>query len=85
MSDQVDAANREKLRILLPHWIEHNGEHAGEFRQWAERAGPAQDAILAAADLVEEANARLEEALEALGGPLEHQHDHGHPHEHSHG
>jgi hypothetical protein len=29
----------EKLRVLLPHWIEHNAEHAAEFRQWAERAG----------------------------------------------
>lgn len=67
---------RKKLRILLPHWIEHNGEHAGEFRDWAERAGPARDALLAAADLVEQANGRLEAALEQLGGPLEyHAHD----------
>ena len=64
----------EKLRVLLPHWIEHNGEHAGEFRKWAEREGTARDALLAASDLVEEANARLEEALEQLGGPLEHHH-----------
>jgi len=64
----------EKLRVLLPHWIEHNGEHAGEFRAWAERAGTARDALLAASDLVGEANARLEEALEKLGGPLEHHH-----------
>ena len=64
----------EKLRVLLPHWVEHNGEHAGEFRKWAERAGTARDALLAASDLVEEANARLEEALEQLGGPLEHHH-----------
>jgi len=21
----------EKLRVLLPHWIEHNSEHAEEF------------------------------------------------------
>jgi hypothetical protein len=72
---------RKKLRILLPHWIEHNGEHAGEFREWAERAGPAHHALLAAADLVQEANARLEEALEQLGGPLEH-HPHAHGHHH---
>ena len=26
-----------KLRILLPHWIEHNGEHAESFREWAEK------------------------------------------------
>lgn len=59
----------EKLRVLLPHWIEHNGEHAGEFREWAGRAGEARDALLDAARLVDEANARLQEALEQLGGP----------------
>jgi hypothetical protein len=79
MSDRGDVTS-EKLRILLPHWIEHNGEHAEEFRRWAERAEEAKEPILAAAQLVEEANARLEEALEALGGPLEHHH-HDHPHE----
>ena len=61
----------EKLRVLLPHWIEHNGEHAKEFRQWADRAGPAKGRILAAAELVEEANDHLAEALEQVGGPLE--------------
>ena len=70
----------DKLRVLLPHWIEHNGEHASEFRAWAERvgasAGPhgplARDALSAAARLLEQANARLQEALEQIGGPLEH-------------
>ena len=64
----------KKLRVLLPHWIEHNGEHANEFRKWAGRAGPARDALLAAAHLLEAANARLQEALGQLGGPLEHHH-----------
>ncbi len=68
----------EKLRVLLPHWIEHNSEHAGEFRDWAGRAGEAEASILSAAQLIEEANARLEEALETLGGA------HHHPHEHAH-
>jgi hypothetical protein len=63
-----------KLRVLLPHWIEHNGEHARGFREWAERAGPAREPLLAAANLVEEANAQLEEAVGQLGGPLEHHH-----------
>jgi len=72
---------REKLRILLPHWIEHNGEHAEEFRRWADRSGSAEELILAAAELVEEANERLEEALEALGGAPEHRHSHAHSHD----
>ncbi|MFQ6101894.1 MAG: hypothetical protein ACE5OS_11765 [Anaerolineae bacterium] len=27
-----------KLRILLPHWIEHNEEHAASFGRWVEKA-----------------------------------------------
>jgi hypothetical protein len=30
--------DQSKLRALLPHWIEHNAEHAAEFRNWAEKA-----------------------------------------------
>jgi hypothetical protein len=26
----------EKLKVLLPHWIEHNAEHADELRSWAD-------------------------------------------------
>ena len=25
-----------KLQVLLPHWIEHNAEHADELRSWAD-------------------------------------------------
>ena len=71
----------KKLRVLLPHWIEHNGEHAIGFRDWAERAGPARDALLAAAAILEQANGPLAEALELLGGPLEHPHGGHHHHD----
>jgi hypothetical protein len=64
--------------VLIPHWIEHNGEHASEFRAWAERAGPAREALVSAARMLAEANGRLELALEELGGPIEHPHDHSH-------
>ncbi|MBM4464148.1 MAG: hypothetical protein FJ014_01035 [Chloroflexi bacterium] len=62
----------EKLRILLPHWIEHNAEHAAEFREWAERArvagheGPASDIALAAEEMGW-VNEQLAAALEKLG------------------
>jgi len=62
----------EKLRVLLPHWIEHNAEHAGEFRTWAERGREAGEQILEAAQYLELAKQALEKALEKLGGPLEH-------------
>ena len=61
----------EKLRVLLPHWIEHNAEHAGEFRTWAERGREAEEQILEAARHLELANQALTKALEMLGGPLE--------------
>jgi len=28
----------DKLRVLLPHWIEHNEEHAASFESWAAKA-----------------------------------------------
>jgi hypothetical protein len=27
----------EKLKKLLPHWTEHNDEHAKTYKDWAER------------------------------------------------
>ena len=27
----------EKLKILLPHWMEHNDEHAKTYKDWAEK------------------------------------------------
>ena len=58
----------EKLRVLLPHWLEHNAEHAGEFRAWAERAKAAGEdklaaQIVAAAEKMEAANHDLELAI----------------------
>jgi hypothetical protein len=64
----------DKLRVLIPHWIEHNGEHAEEFRRWAKEAGDVADDILAAAASVEQANESLAVALEKLGGALEYYH-----------
>jgi rubrerythrin len=67
--------DQEKVRALLPHWIEHNAEHAAEFRAWEEKvraAGQeevAEEIALAAKELgwVNEA---LRAALEKLGGPV---------------
>ena len=64
--------DQEKLRVLIPHWIEHNAEHAAEFRRWAGRAGVASPEIQAAAEAILRANAELAEALDKLGGPAEH-------------
>jgi hypothetical protein len=65
----------DKLRVLLSHWIEHTVEHAGEFRGWARQVQPVQEQLLAAAQLLEQANGRLQEALKKLGGAPMHPHD----------
>jgi hypothetical protein len=68
----------EKLRILIPHWIEHNEQHADEYRCWVQRAGEAKPDLLAALQAVAQVNAALSTALEKLGGPLL---NHDDPHE----
>jgi hypothetical protein len=75
--------DQDKVRALLPHWIQHNAEHAAEFRRWAEKvraAGQeeAADEIALAAKELGWANEALSSALETLGGPSEHVHLHEH-------
>jgi hypothetical protein len=62
----------DKLRVLLPHWIEHTVEHSAEFQGWARKVPPVQEQLLVAAQLLEQANGRLQEALRILGGALAH-------------
>jgi hypothetical protein len=68
------ASDVDKLRVLLPHWIEHNAEHAAEFRTWAEKARAAgqeevAEEIDTAAKELGWVNDALNAALNALGGP----------------
>jgi len=76
----------EKLRVLLPHWIEHNNGHEAECIKWAETArkeglDKVADSIDAAVKTMREANSHLEKALaEAGGAPDEHHHHHHHDH-----
>ena len=66
---------REKLLAMLPHWIEHNAQHAADFRLLAALAGEAEADIEAAAAQMEAANEALATAMEKLGGSMGH-HDH---------
>ena len=64
---------REKFKILLRHWIEHNKEHSQEFREWAEKAkgfgeAEAYDDMLEAAQEMDKANEALLRALRRLEG-----------------
>ena len=65
---------KDKLRILIPHWVTHNREHANEFRDWATRVDVESADILAAADSIDLANKSLLSALEKIGGMLPYPH-----------
>jgi hypothetical protein len=75
----------QKLRVLLPHWIEHNNNHIAEFRKWENEAraesGKEVSLLLekAISDM-EEAGKSLSEALEKVGGPLKSNEGHHHHH-----
>jgi len=82
----VQLTDIEKLRRLIPHWIEHNQSHAAEFLRWAALARTSDnkqtaDLIEKAAALLQKAEIELSEALEKAGGPAEAQNIENH---HSH-
>ena len=66
----------EKLRMLIPHWIEHNEEHAEEYRRWSAEAAEASADLLAAVEALKIVNQTLGVALEKLGGATSHSHSH---------
>ena len=66
----------EKLRILIPHWMEHNDEHAEEYCRWAGKATDAGADLLAAVEALKKVNQVLGGALEKLGGTISEPHDH---------
>ena len=72
----------EKLRVLLPHWIEHNRNHETEFRKWsasakAEGAGDLAEFLDKAAANMAATDGLLKKAMTQAGEP-----DHGHAHRH---
>lgn len=71
---------RDKLRVLLDHWIAHNHGHVNECRQWLERVADLDDetraAIGEAIAAFEQASAHLSRALETMGGLPEGRHHH---------
>jgi len=60
-----------KLRVLLPHLLDHNRDHVRDIKAWAKRAEQAGHAAVAGkmneiAGLYEEAGKRFEQAMEEL-------------------
>lgn len=62
----------EKLRVLLPHWIEHNQGHGQECAKWAKllEEGAVKECLEAALEATERVSANLEKALAAAGGAV---------------
>ncbi len=87
----------EKLKIMLPHWIEHNRNHEAEFKKWA--AAARTEGAEGLADLLDRAaanmaatdgilqTARSQAGVPSDGGdvPPTHTHHHHHDHGHDHG
>ncbi|OGQ99140.1 MAG: hypothetical protein A2505_08810 [Deltaproteobacteria bacterium RIFOXYD12_FULL_55_16] len=74
---------REKLQILLPHWVEHNHNHETEFKKWAalaqsEGQGALAELLNKAVTSMAETDGLLEKALAEIGGPGEGHHHHHH-------
>lgn len=59
----------EKLRVLLPHWIDHNQDHAQEFKAWAEKVSGVKRELTRAVVLMDEVKVALQSALDELCGP----------------
>lgn len=62
---------KEKIPLLIQHWIEHNESHGEEYRRWADIAREeglerVEALILEAADRIRSANEKLKEALKDL-------------------
>jgi hypothetical protein len=77
----------DKLRVLLPHWIDHNHSHIAEFEKWrgvaASEGNPAQAGLAEAVAAMTRAGEALSRVLAELGGPLAppgqaHHHHHHH-------
>ena len=80
-----DKSTVDKLRVLLPHWIEHNNSHKAEFVKWAASAreeglGEVADLIDKAVAAMDETDGALSKALEKVGGPMGGGHHHHHHH-----
>jgi hypothetical protein len=59
-----------KLKRLLSYWLEHNGEHGEEFREWADKIAAERADIAGqlrqAADKMAEADEYLKKAQHLL-------------------
>ena len=82
-------SDMEKLRILLPHWIEHNHSHETDFLEWAAKCRKSgqpkvSTLIIQAVVGLKAAEEALVKALDNMGGALPGQDPHPHDEHHHH-
>ncbi len=75
----------EKLRVLLPHWLEHNDAHIAEFKKWqniaqSETGAETAELLNEAIKGMETTGEALIQALELIGGAKKDGHSHDHHH-----
>jgi hypothetical protein len=58
----------ERLRVIIPLWLQHNEEHVEEYRRWAEGDTEASADLLDAVDAMKRVNQALDAVLEKLNG-----------------
>lgn len=64
----MSADEKSKLKTLLQYWVEHNEEHSGEFKEWAEKAEAMGEAEVAAE--IMQAVAHMDQVSAILAGTL---------------
>jgi uncharacterized protein YukE len=62
---------KEKLSVVIEHWIEHNESHRGEYKRWAQTAVELElDSVKAeieqAMEKISQANQHLAKAMKSL-------------------
>jgi hypothetical protein len=77
----------EKLRVLLQHWIDHNGGHVNDFAKWQkimteENNDQMASALSEAMKRMDQVSEVLQKALDDIGGPSESSEHHHHHHHH---
>ena len=73
----ADLSFEERMVKLLDHWVRHNDDHAGSYRDWAAKAQDGQmpqvaELLRDAADLTMQISERFQQAVRHI----RHTHDH---------
>ena len=76
IEEEEGEENKKKLAMLLVYWIEHNREHARDFKRWAEKAKEfgergVYEAIMEAVKHTGEVNEYLLKAFELISNNQE--------------